>query len=181
MCTHNLIQCKINSFKLHGIFALQQIKEMEKGLKTRTVAHKRLLNLQNNLGVYQPRIQKNQFCLRFVLKGLSCLSQGGVLGAPQVGTLALFNGLILSGSDAVLKQSNWKTDSRVLKRERCLLRKAGQGSQTDSSPKPVKWVERLAVTAVLLRCTAHAISPKCQKLVFPLGFFCFGFFYYTPK
>lgn len=33
-----------------------------------------------------------------------------MLGAPQVGTLAVFNGLILSGSGAVLKQSNWKTD-----------------------------------------------------------------------
>lgn len=94
-----------------------------------------------------------------------------MLGCPQAGTVALFNGLILSGSGAVLKQSNWKTDSRVIKCERYVPRKAGWGCQSDSSPKPE--VDRTTPSDCSALAVAHAMSQN--TLVFALGFFFYVF------
>lgn len=68
-----------------------------------------------------------------------------------MGTLALFNGLILSGSGAMLKQSNWKTDSESSNVKDTYSEKPDRAVSL-TAVQSLRWKERLPLTAVHGSC-----------------------------
>lgn len=71
--------------------------------------------------------------------------------ASQLGTLPLFNGVILSGFGAVLKQSNWKTDSESSNVKGTYSEKLDRAVSL-TPVQSLKWIERLLLTAVHSSC-----------------------------